>query len=87
MREAGAQRWSLFWGAIPGRRTTGRRGRSRSGYTRIPPLPHHQSGGKLRLGAPACLALAGAACANKSFDTDVLAAGVARLWSAGQLQR
>ena len=24
---------------------------------------------------------------NKSFDTDVLAAGVARLWSAGQLQR
>ena len=24
---------------------------------------------------------------NKSFDTDVLAAGVARLWSAGQLPR
>ena len=33
------------------------------------------------------LALATRARANKSFDTDVLAAGFARLWSAGQLRR
>ena len=33
------------------------------------------------------VALATRARANKSFDTDVLAAGVARLWFAGQLRR
>ena len=45
----------------------------------------HRPAGKSRACEQAWLALA--ATHNKSFDTDVLSAGVARLLSAGQLQR